>query len=72
MTAPVLKDVAALLDAGSAPRTLVCSGLLPPELDEIAAAFAPAGLVRGRAPPRRRLGGAAARRRLAPFGAYRK
>ena len=44
MTAPVLKDVAALLDAGSAPRTMVCSGLLPPELDATAAAFAPAGL----------------------------
>jgi ribosomal protein L11 methyltransferase len=44
MTAPVLRDVAALLDAGSAPRTLICSGLLPPELDATAAAFAPAGL----------------------------
>jgi ribosomal protein L11 methyltransferase len=28
----------------SAPDTLVCSGLLPPELDELAAAFGPAGL----------------------------
>lgn len=27
-----------------APNNLLCSGLLPPELDEIAAAFAPAGL----------------------------
>jgi ribosomal protein L11 methyltransferase len=24
--------------------TLVCSGILPPELDDVAAAFAPAGL----------------------------
>jgi ribosomal protein L11 methyltransferase len=28
-----------------APDTLVCSGLLPPELDQISAAFAPAGLI---------------------------
>jgi len=27
-----------------APTTLICSGLLPPELDDVAAAFAPAGL----------------------------
>jgi ribosomal protein L11 methyltransferase len=44
MTAPVLRDVAALLDPESAPRTMVCSGLLPSELDSTAAAFAPAGL----------------------------
>jgi ribosomal protein L11 methyltransferase len=31
--------------APPAPTTLVCSGLLPPELDEITAAFAPSGLV---------------------------
>ena len=49
MTAPVLKAVATQLagDSGSpppAPNTLICSGLLPPELDEIAEAFAPAAL----------------------------
>lgn len=44
MTAPVLKDVAALLDTASAPRTMICSGLLPTELDATTAAFAPAGL----------------------------
>ena len=27
------------------PLTLVCSGMLPSELDEVAAAFAPAGLI---------------------------
>jgi ribosomal protein L11 methyltransferase len=42
MTAPVLRVVAEQLV--SAPRTLICSGLLPAELDEIAAAFAPIGL----------------------------
>ncbi len=44
LTAPVLKAVAARFDRDRAPRTLVCSGLLPAELDEAAAAFAPAGL----------------------------
>jgi ribosomal protein L11 methyltransferase len=44
MTAPVLAAVARLVDPGSAPQTLVCSGLLPGELDATAAAFAPAGL----------------------------
>jgi len=44
LTAPVLKAVAARLDRDRAPWTLVCSGLLPAELDEAAAAFAPAGL----------------------------
>ncbi len=44
MTAPVLKDVAAQIDAEAAPSTMVCSGLLPEELEETAAAFAPAGL----------------------------
>jgi len=44
MTAPVLAAVAARLDPDGAPRTLVCSGLLPAELDPTAAAFAPAGL----------------------------
>ncbi|HEY2716064.1 MAG TPA: 50S ribosomal protein L11 methyltransferase [Solirubrobacterales bacterium] len=45
MTAPVLAAVAVLLDPASAPATLICSGLLPGELDATAAAFAPAGLV---------------------------
>jgi ribosomal protein L11 methyltransferase len=44
MTAPVLKDVASLLTPETAPQTIVCSGLLPPELDATAAAFAPVGL----------------------------
>jgi ribosomal protein L11 methyltransferase len=43
MTAPILKAVAEQLH-GDAPTTFLCSGLLPPELDETAAAFAPAGL----------------------------
>lgn len=43
MTAPVLKAVAAQL-ASDAPRTLVCSGLLPAELEETVAAFVPTGL----------------------------
>ncbi|HYG95548.1 MAG TPA: 50S ribosomal protein L11 methyltransferase [Solirubrobacterales bacterium] len=42
MTSPILKAVASQI--AEAPRTLVCSGLLPHELDETAAAFAPAGL----------------------------
>jgi ribosomal protein L11 methyltransferase len=42
MTAPVLRVVAEQLSG--APKTLICSGLLPGELDEIAAAFLPAGL----------------------------
>lgn len=42
MTAPVLKEVARQLK--SAPATLVCSGLLPSELDGTATNFAPAGL----------------------------
>jgi ribosomal protein L11 methyltransferase len=43
MTAPVLKAVAALLS--SPPETLICSGLLLGEQDEVAAVFAPSGLV---------------------------
>jgi ribosomal protein L11 methyltransferase len=43
MTAPILKAVATQLD--EAPRTLVCSGLLPPELDEVAATFGAVGLI---------------------------
>ncbi|HET7454446.1 MAG TPA: 50S ribosomal protein L11 methyltransferase [Solirubrobacterales bacterium] len=42
MTASVLNAVAAQID--EAPPTLVCSGLLPPELDSTAAAFAKVGL----------------------------
>jgi ribosomal protein L11 methyltransferase len=44
LTAPILHAVAAQLDRSSAPETIVCSGLLPPELDEVAAAFAASGL----------------------------
>jgi ribosomal protein L11 methyltransferase len=43
MTAPVLEAIADQLCEVS-PTTIVCSGLLPSELDETAAAFAPAGL----------------------------
>ena len=43
LTAPVLLAVAARLDAP--PRTLICSGLLGPEVDEVAAAFARHGLL---------------------------
>jgi ribosomal protein L11 methyltransferase len=42
MTAPILKAVAAQIE--TAPETLVCSGILPYELDEVAAAFAVCGL----------------------------
>jgi ribosomal protein L11 methyltransferase len=50
MTAPVLRAIAEQLDGsapiapGSPPSTMVCSGLLPGELDEIGAAFAQFGL----------------------------
>ena len=45
LTAPVLKAIATQFQCNSAgPETLLCSGLLPAELDEVAAAFAPAGL----------------------------
>jgi ribosomal protein L11 methyltransferase len=44
LTGPILHAVAARLDRSSAPETVVCSGLLPPELDGIAAAFAAVGL----------------------------
>jgi ribosomal protein L11 methyltransferase len=44
LTAPVLRDVAALLTPEAAPRTLICSGLLPADLDAAAAAFGPTGL----------------------------
>jgi ribosomal protein L11 methyltransferase len=42
MTSPILRAVAGQLAA--APRTLICSGLLPSELDEAADFFAEAGL----------------------------
>jgi ribosomal protein L11 methyltransferase len=44
MTAPVLAAVAKLVTAENAPRTLICSGLLPNELDATAAVLAPCGL----------------------------
>ena len=44
MTAPVLKVVAEQLNGDGSPTTLILSGLLPGELDETAAAFAPMGL----------------------------
>jgi len=42
MTAPILKAVAAQLEAP--PQTLVCSGLLPHEQDDLAQAFGATGL----------------------------
>jgi ribosomal protein L11 methyltransferase len=42
MTSPILKAVASHLDS-ELPEALVLSGILPPELDEVAAAFAPSG-----------------------------
>jgi ribosomal protein L11 methyltransferase len=44
MTAPILRAVAAQMSAREAPAAMICSGILPPELDEVAAAFAAAGL----------------------------
>ncbi|HEX6602064.1 MAG TPA: 50S ribosomal protein L11 methyltransferase [Solirubrobacterales bacterium] len=43
MTSPILKAVAAQISA--APQTLICSGLLLAEQDEVAAAFAEVGLI---------------------------
>jgi ribosomal protein L11 methyltransferase len=43
MTSPILKAVAGLLQGAELPRTFVLSGILPPELDEVAAAFASLG-----------------------------
>jgi ribosomal protein L11 methyltransferase len=44
MTSPILKAIAGQLSGSPAlPRTMVLSGILPNELDEVAAAFAPAG-----------------------------
>jgi ribosomal protein L11 methyltransferase len=46
LTGNLLKDCAAHLTAGGdAPSTLVCSGMLEEEVDDVAAAFAPTGLV---------------------------
>jgi ribosomal protein L11 methyltransferase len=46
MTAPVLREVARHFEGGRVtPATLVCSGLLPPEVDGIAAVFESWGLV---------------------------
>ena len=42
ITAPMLKAIAERL--GAPPRRLVCSGLLGPEVDGVASAFAPHGL----------------------------
>jgi ribosomal protein L11 methyltransferase len=44
LTSPVLKAIAAQLRSDSTPRALVCSGLLPSELDEVASAFGSCGL----------------------------
>jgi ribosomal protein L11 methyltransferase len=44
LTAPVLHAVAEQLASDAALATLLCSGLLPAELDEVAAAFAASGL----------------------------
>jgi ribosomal protein L11 methyltransferase len=45
LTAPVLLAVAERLSPASSPRTLICSGLLPRECDEVSGAFAAAGLI---------------------------
>jgi len=42
VTAPVQREIATQLT--EAPATLICSGLLPAELGDVAAAYAPAGL----------------------------
>jgi ribosomal protein L11 methyltransferase len=44
LTAPILTAVADRLPRASTPETLICSGLLPAEVDEVAAAFAVSGL----------------------------
>ncbi len=44
LTAPVLLAAAKRLAKRAAPRTLICSGLLPGECDEVAEAFSGAGL----------------------------
>jgi len=45
LTEPVLRAAAERLGARAAPRTLICSGLLAGELDDVLAAFARSGLV---------------------------
>jgi ribosomal protein L11 methyltransferase len=45
LTAPILKAVAAQLGSASTPQTLVCSGILPTELDEVAESFHAVGLL---------------------------
>ncbi|MCW2988264.1 MAG: hypothetical protein JWM24_1202, partial [Solirubrobacterales bacterium] len=47
MTWPILRAVAARMDPIAIPAIVVCSGLLPAELDEAAAFFAAAGLAEG-------------------------
>jgi ribosomal protein L11 methyltransferase len=44
LTAPLLREVAGRLVGQATPPLLVCSGLLPREADEVAAAFGQAGL----------------------------
>ena len=44
LTAPLLLEVAAAIGAADRPRAMLCSGLLPAELDEVSASFAAAGL----------------------------
>jgi ribosomal protein L11 methyltransferase len=44
MTAPVLRELAVQGSGEATPAVLVLSGLLPGELDDTAAAFAPWGL----------------------------
>ena len=45
LTGNLLSDCAShLATTGEAPERLVCSGMLESEVDEVAAAFAPAGL----------------------------
>jgi ribosomal protein L11 methyltransferase len=44
LTAPLLFELAAGLEGGELPRTLVCSGLLASEADRVSAALAAAGL----------------------------
>jgi ribosomal protein L11 methyltransferase len=44
LTAPVLVAIAERLDPAAVPRTLICSGLLEAELDDVAAVFAASGL----------------------------
>jgi len=43
VTAPVLVAIAGRLDPSGVPQTLICSGLLEAELDDVAAAFAASG-----------------------------